>query len=69
MLKESTMNKYTVEQLTGHLVSKSSRFTWVDFWIYERRKAKEGNHTNHYFVCDVTPYNKELIKQLIRDHT
>lgn len=69
MLKESTMQRYTVEQLVSHLVSKSSRFTWVDFWLYEKRKSKEGDHMNHYFVCDVTSHNKERIKELIREHT
>ena len=69
MLKESTMKKYTVKQLVSHLVTKSSSFTWIDFWLYEKRKSKVSDHMNHYFVCEVSTQNKELIKQLIREHT
>ncbi len=69
MLKESTMKRYTVEQLTGHLVSKSGRFIWVNDSLYILRESREGNIETYFFLLSVSSYNEERIKQLIREHT
>ena len=70
MLKESTMQRYTVKQLAKHLIKKSNLFTWCPYDnLYILRQAKEGDLKTWFFYCSLHEYNRDIIIELIKEHT
>lgn len=65
MLKESTLKKYSVEQLAKHLDKKSHLFYYDPAYsqlLIEHQKQL-------FFYCSVIEQNKDCLIELIREHT
>ena len=70
MLKESTIKKYNIKQLTKHLLKHSNKFTWCPYDnLYILRPAKEGEIQAWFFYCSLHEYNRDVIIELIEEHT
>ncbi len=70
MLKESTIKRYDVKQLTKHLLKHTGKFTWCPYGnLYILRPAKEGDIKAWFFYCSVHEYNRDVIIELIKEYT
>ena len=73
MLKESTMQRYTVEQLMNHFVKNTENYfiyeVFTTKWIMKKTLNKVTGHYHYQYIVDDSKHSKERIKELIREHT
>ena len=65
MLKDSTMQRYTVKQLAKHLDKKSHLFYYDSAY----KELLIEHERQFFFYCSIIEQNKHALIELIKEHT